>query len=112
MKKINVFDYVTLDGFFAGPHGETDWFKGIKKDKEFDEYTHTQSKSDNILVFGRRAYELMKSYWSTTDAIKSDPRMAKVMNDNQKIVFSKTLTQVKEDFVWRNIRLYHERAGA
>ncbi len=31
MKKISVFNHVTVDGFFAGPNGEIDWFKEIKK---------------------------------------------------------------------------------
>ena len=35
MGKIGVFNYVTVDGFFAGSYGETDWFYSIPKDKEF-----------------------------------------------------------------------------
>ena len=33
MGTLGVFDFVTLDGFFAGPRGEIDWFKGIPKDE-------------------------------------------------------------------------------
>lgn len=108
MKKITVFDHVTADGFFAGPHGEIDWFKSIKKDDEYDEYTHKQSKSGGALIFGHTTYEMMKSYWPTPDAIKNDPGMAKVMNDSPKIVFSKTLKSVEEGPNWKNISLFHE----
>ena len=109
MRKISVFNHVTVDGFFAGPHGEIDWFKVIKKDDEYDEYTHEQSaRSGNTLIFGHTTYEMMKSYWPTPDAIKNDPGMARVVNNSPKIVFSKTLKNVEEEPNWKNIRLFHE----
>jgi dihydrofolate reductase len=109
MRRMSVFNHVTLDGFFAGPHGEIDWFKEIRKDDEWDTYTHEQSRSSgSTLIFGHTTYEMMKSYWSTPDAIKSDPDMAKVVNNSPKIVFSKTLQRVDEEPNWKNIRLFHE----
>jgi dihydrofolate reductase len=107
MRKIVVFNNVTIDGYFAGPHGEIDWFK-VDKDEEFDEFSREQSKSGDTLIFGRTTYELMRSYWPTPDAIKSNPDMAEVMNNIQKIVFSKTLQSVEESSHWKNIRLLHE----
>ncbi len=72
MRKISVFIHLTVDGYFAGPHGEIDWFKVIKKDDEWEKYTHEQSAgSGNTLIFGRTTYEMMKSYWPTTDAALS-----------------------------------------
>ncbi|MDO8726680.1 MAG: dihydrofolate reductase family protein [Candidatus Methanoperedens sp.] len=107
MRKISVFNHVTVDGFFAGPNGEIDWFKIIKKDDEWDKYTHEQSaKSGNTLIFGHTTYEMMKSYWPTPDAIKNDMGMAQVVNNNQKIVFSKTLRNVEEGPKWKNINHY------
>jgi dihydrofolate reductase len=108
MKKITVFNHVTVDGFFAGPNGEIDWFKVIKKDDEWDAYTHRQAQPGNTLIFGHTTYEMMKSYWPTPDAIKSDPGMAKAVDESPKIVFSKTLESVEEGPHWKNIRLFHE----
>lgn len=108
MRKIGVFNHVTIDGFFAGPNGEIDWFKVIKKDDEWEKYTHGQAKSGSTLMFGHTTYELMKSYWPTQDAIKNDPGMAEVVNNNPKIVFSKTLGSVKEGPNWKNIRILNE----
>lgn len=109
MKTISVFNHVTVDGFFAGPNGEIDWFKEIQKDDEWEQYTHSQSsQSGNTLLFGRRTYEMMKSFWPTRDAIESDPDMAKVMNTSPKIVFSKTLRKIEEEPHWKNIRLFHD----
>jgi len=109
MRKTSVFIHVTVDGFFAGPNGEIDWFKVIKKDDEWDKYTHDQSsRSGNTLIFGHTTYEMMKTYWPTADAIKNDPIMARVVNNSPKIVFSKTLQSVEEGKNWKNIRLFNE----
>jgi dihydrofolate reductase len=107
MKTISVFNHVTVDGFFAGPHGEIDWFKFIKKDSEWDAYTHKQSQSGhNTLIFGHTTYEMMKNWWPTPTAIKNDPDMAKVVNNSPKIVFSKTLQSVEEGPNWKNVKLF------
>jgi dihydrofolate reductase len=50
----------------------------------------------------------MKSYWPTPDAIRNNPAMAEVMNNIQKIVFSRTLQSVQEGPLWKNVRLLHE----
>jgi len=108
MGKIGVFNHVTVDGFFAGPHGEIDWFKLIRKDEEWEKYTHGQAKSGSTLMFGHTTYEMMKSYWPTPDAIKSDPDMAEVVNNNPKIVISRTLESVEEGPNWKNISILNE----
>ncbi|HWW62991.1 MAG TPA: dihydrofolate reductase family protein [Thermoanaerobaculia bacterium] len=102
MKKIGVFENVSIDGCFAGPNGEIDWFKSIEKDEDFEAYTHGQSKGGSTLLFGRTTYEMMKSYWPTPQAKKADPAMAKVMNESPKVVISKTLKSVDD---WNNVRV-------
>lgn len=108
MGKINTFTFISVDGFFAGPNGEIDWFKAIGKDEEFDAYTHSQATSEGSLIFGRTTYEMMKSYWPTPEAIKADPGMAKAVDESAKIVFSKTLKSVEEGQHWKKIRLFRE----
>jgi dihydrofolate reductase len=104
-----VFDHVTVDGFFAGPRGETDWFQAIKKDAEYEAYTHSQAQAGGAtLVFGRTTYQMMKSYWPTPAAIASDPGMARVLNESPKIVFSKTLPDAAEDRTWKNVTLLRD----
>jgi len=105
MKSLGVFDFVSVDGFFAGPHGEIDWFKAISHDEQYERFMHQQSKSGSTLMFGRTTYEMMKSYWPTPDAIKNDPHMAAVMNNSPKVVFSKTLKTVEEGQNWKNVTL-------
>ena len=51
---------------------------------------------------------MMKSFWPTPFAIKNDPVIAGVMNNAQKIVFSKTMEPVKDGPVWKNVRVIRE----
>ncbi|MDD1679511.1 MAG: dihydrofolate reductase family protein [Methanomicrobiales archaeon] len=107
MRKLIAFTIVSVDGYFAGPNGEIDWFKSVQ-DKEDREFTFEASGSSSMLIFGHTTYEMMKSYWPTPDAIKNDPVMAEVMNSSPKIVFSKTMKPVKDGPVWKNVRVLHE----
>ena len=109
VKKINLFNFVSVDGFFAGLNGEIDWFKVAQNDEEWNNYSHKQATAGNsTLIFGRTTYEMMKSYWPTSDAIKDNPRMANKVNNSRKIVFSKTLKSVEDGPNWKNTTVYHE----
>jgi dihydrofolate reductase len=109
---ISVFNFVSLDGFFAGPNGEIDWFKDLPEDKEYADYTHSQSQSGSTLLFGRTTYEMMKSFWPTEEARKMEPEMAKVMNDSPKIVFSKTMKPVADEQYWKNVTVLSDLSEA
>ena len=98
MRKIIVSNYVSLDGFFAGPDGEIDWFVW---DEETAEYSKEMLGSIDTLLFGRVTYELMAGYWPTASAPTEDPVIIYAMNNLPKIVFSRTLEKVE----WNNSRL-------
>jgi dihydrofolate reductase len=110
MNKISVFNYISLDGFFAGPDGEIDWFYSLPKDDEWERYTQSAACKNSIrtLIYGRTTYEMMKSFWPTDQAIEQYPEMADSINNSYKIVFSKTLKNVKEEGRWKNITLFNE----
>jgi len=101
MRKIIVSNYITLDGFFAGPNGEFDWFVW---DEETAEYSKSLLKSIDTILFGRVTYELMAGYWPTASPPAEDPVIIDAMNNLPKIVFSKTLDKVE----WKNSRLVKE----
>jgi len=107
MRKIIVFNNISVDGYFAGPNGEIDWFKG-NKDLEYEAFTKKGASSGGTLIFGQTTYELMKGFWPTKEALKLDPDMAEVVNNSPKIVFSKSLKSVKEGPHWKNITLFSE----
>jgi len=98
MRRLGVFNLVTLDGYFAGPGGDISWHN---PDQEFQELANEASNSGNTLLFGRVTYELMAGYWPTPEAIKEDPVVARGMNSAEKIVFSRTLKSAD----WANTRL-------
>ncbi|HSR17556.1 MAG TPA: dihydrofolate reductase family protein [Ignavibacteriaceae bacterium] len=115
MGAIHVFNHISIDGFFAGPNGEIDWFYAVPHDDEWYKYTHSQAGTSNTLIFGRITYEMMKSFWPTEEAIKTDQGMANAVNNSPKIVFSKTLKSAEEGSNlpdgkagWKNIKLLNE----
>ncbi|MEP6994589.1 MAG: dihydrofolate reductase family protein [Acidobacteriota bacterium] len=108
MGQLTAFVHVSIDGYYAGPGGEIDWFKSISKDDDYDAYIHHQSSSGGSLVFGRKTYEMMKSYWPTPQARKADPDMAEIVDHSPKFVFSRTLKNEPEQPNWKNITIVSE----
>ncbi len=101
MRKIIVSNYVTLDGFMAGPNGEIDWSLW---NEETAQYAKELQKSIDTILFGRVTYELMASFWPTPAADSEDPVITGYMNDTAKIVFSKTLEKTD----WKNTKVIRE----
>lgn len=98
MRKLFLFNFISLDGYFEGPNRELDWHN---VDEEFNDFAIKQLDSIDLILFGRITYEMMASYWPTDSAIKDDPAVAGRMNSIRKIVFSKTLP----DANWNNTTL-------
>ena len=100
MRKLAVFDNITLDGFFTAANGDFTWAKG-HMDPEFNAFVEQNAQGKGELLFGRVTYQLMMSYWPTPMAAKNDPVVAERMNNLSKIVFSRTLDKA----TWKNTRL-------
>ena len=98
MRKVTVFNFITLNGYFKGPKEDISWHR---HGAEENDYAAESLKSGNTLLFGRVTYEMMASYWPTPAAAKSDPIVAEGMNNAEKIVFSRTLEKAE----WKNTRL-------
>jgi dihydrofolate reductase len=101
MRRLVVFNQVTLDGYFAGANGDISWFKTGNQDVEWNAFVEENAKGGGVLLFGRITYELMASYWPTPLAIKNDPVVAERMNHLPKVVFSRTLDKAS----WANTKL-------
>ena len=91
MRKIILFNMVSLDGFFEGPDGNIDWHQ---TDEEFNQFSIDQLRTAGGLIFGRRTYELMASYWPTPAAAEDDTQVAEKMNALPKYVVTRTLNSV------------------
>lgn len=101
MRKIMVFENVTLDGFMAGPNGELDW---AIQDDEVTQYSKEGQGSTDMFLFGRVTYEMMASFWPTPAGKSANPVFAEVLNNSSKIVFSSTLEKAD----WQNTEVVKE----
>ena len=97
--KVIMFNMMTLDGFFEGEQKwELDWHT---VDAEFNDFAINQLHSVDCILFGRVTYEGMAGYWSSEDAKKDDPIVAKLMIETPKVVFSYSLKKA----YWENSTL-------
>lgn len=101
MSRLSLFMMTSVDGFFEGPNHELDWHN---VDTEFIAFAEQQLKEADILLFGRRTYEMMADYWPAEHAVKNDPVIANLMNSMPKIVFSRKMNKPE----WTNTQLIKE----
>jgi dihydrofolate reductase len=105
MQKLIVFNNVSLDGYFTDAKGAMDFARNDQPDAEWDAFvTGNASGRGGTFVFGRITYEMMASFWPTPAAAESMPVVARKMNAQPKVVFSRTLDQAS----WSNTRLVKE----
>ena len=96
MKKVIWQMSVSLDGYVEGPDQQIDWHR---VDDEFNAYAIDTLRATDVLIMGRRTYELMAAYWPT--AVDNHPVVTERMNATPKLVFSRTLQRVE----WQHSRL-------
>lgn len=99
MRRLSVFNSVTLDAYFTGADGDMSW--AHKSDPEWDAYVADNTKGESVLLFGRVTYDMMAAWWPTPNAAKAFPTVAKKMNETDKIVFSRTMKKA----AWQNTRV-------
>lgn len=60
MRKLFLFMLVSVDGYFEGPDHDISWHN---VDAEFNDFADRQLEDVGTLLFGRRTYDLMASFW-------------------------------------------------
>ena len=98
MRKLIVFNHISLDGYFVDANGSMAWAKMEKNDPEYDAFVAGNASGDGTLLFGRVTYELMVKFWPTPMAKQHDPVVAEGMNNMPKFVFSRTMDKAS----WNN----------
>ncbi len=105
MSKLIVFNLISLDGFFARLNGDIDWHN---VDDEFNKFAIEQTSSFGTIIFGRTTYQIFEEFWpkviNNPKFSKEDHKIAEIIQNVEKIVFSKTLDNV----TWKNTRLFKE----
>lgn len=96
MRKLIMWNVMTLDGYFEGDHPwALDWHKHVWGE-ELERFSIEQLRSADMLFFGRVTYEGMAAYWQTETG-----EVADFMNRLPKVVFSEKLDRAD----WANTAL-------
>jgi dihydrofolate reductase len=96
MRKLIMWNLITLDGFFEGPNKwDLDWH-GYVWGEELKQLSKEQLRSADMLLFGRVTYQGMAAHWPSASGETAD-----LMNNIAKVVFSNTLEKAE----WNNTRL-------
>ena len=95
MRKIISLIHLSLDGFASGPNDELDW---IAYDEELEQDSHSLHATTDAVIWGRRTYEMMASYWLTVpdnpDSTPGEREHVRYLEGVTKIVVSRTLDHV------------------
>ena len=99
MRKLIMWNLVTLDGYFEGEKPwDLPWVDRVWGE-ELEQFSLAQLQSADLLLFGRHTYEGMAQYWQTAEG-----EIAGYMNSLPKFVASQTLMSVE----WENTTLIRD----
>lgn len=109
MRKLIMWNIITLDGYFEGNKYWELPFHELVWGEELEKLSLEQLHLADYLVFGRVTYEGMADYWTKAlEENNEQEEIAELMNKIPKLVFSKTLKSVE----WNNSTLIKENASA
>ena len=100
MRKLRVFESISVDGYFTDANGDMSWAHAGREDAEFAGWVSGNASSGGELLFGRKTYEIMEAFWPTPMAAQQMPPVAKDMNAARKYVASRTIQPT-----WNNTHL-------
>jgi dihydrofolate reductase len=100
MKKLRVFESISVDGYFTDADGHIAWAHATRQDPEFAAWVGGNANSGGELLFGRKTYQEMEAFWPTAAAAAQMPDVAKGMNAARKYVASRTIVPT-----WQNTHL-------
>jgi dihydrofolate reductase len=104
-----MINWISIDGFFAGPNGEIDW---IVRDPEVDKALHEprpgrpESTGSDTMLLGNTTYTMFENSWPPIAKDRNAPddlrKLAHEVIQMTKIVFSKT----RKEVTWENSKLF------
>jgi dihydrofolate reductase len=85
--------------YFSDASGDMSWAHA--RDEEWQRFTRENAGGEAELVFGRKTYQMMASFWPTSQAKQMLPEVAASMNRMRKYVCSRSLQSLD----WENSSL-------
>ena len=98
MRKLVIWNLMTLDGYFEGTKPWDLDFHMLAWGDELEHYATELGKEGDLLIFGRKTYEGMAAYWPTATETSD---ITAYMNGIAKIAASRTLDKAD----WNNTRV-------
>ena len=95
MRKLKLQMQMTVDGFVAGPQGQLDWMNRAM-DPELIAFITQLTDTSSTILLGRKMTPGFVAYWEGVLKKPDSPEhdFARKMVGYEKVVFSKTLTQI------------------
>ncbi len=96
---------ISADGYFAGIDGDISWHM---VDDEFNKFAIEHTQEFGTIIFGHTTYKIFEEYWPK--ALKDpktgadDRKIAQIIEDVQKIVFSKK----RKEVTWNNSKVFNK----
>jgi dihydrofolate reductase len=90
MRKIIYWVHTSVDGFIDGPNGEFDW---PVMSPQLAAYSDGLDQRVDTLLYGRRVWEMMVSFWPAVESVTEDDhvaRFAPFWRATPKIIFSRS----------------------
>lgn len=104
MRKLKVFESISIDGYFTDKSSDMNWAYAVPQDAEFSAWVGENAGGSNDLLFGRKTFQMMEAFWPTPMAAKQMPEVAKGMNAAKKwVVTRKAPSRWKTQ--WENTEL-------
>ena len=69
MRNIFVFMNISVDGYMEAPGHDISWAHGA----DSDSFVNQEGLEVVTILFGRRTYEMMRSFWPTPQAAEVAP---------------------------------------
>src|SRR5258708_8467239 len=107
MRKLIVFNILSLDGYYTGPGNNV---MVLPMGGVFDAYTIERSRAAETVLLGRVTYEMFRGFWPS---VADDPspgwtpaqrEMSRLNNALDKIVVSDSMTREQTE-PWHNTRI-------
>jgi dihydrofolate reductase len=97
MRKLRVFESISVDGFFCDAQGDMGFAHASAPDPEYGAWVASNAQRGGALLLGRKTYQMMEQFWTSPMAAQQMPEVAEGMRAAIKYVVSTELVPV-----WHN----------